>query len=101
MTIHRADVERVARLASLAVDEDALATLTQQIAHILEYVSQLDRADTGADKTGAIWLGMEPPLSPRADEVRPADLHRALKDFAPVFREDLFLVPKLSGLEDE
>ena len=100
MTIHRADVERMARLASLAVDEETLAALTRQISSILEYVSQLDRADTGPGTDVSIWLGMDPPLSPRADEVRPADLHRTLREIAPEFREGLFLVPRLPGLED-
>ncbi|HEX9582845.1 MAG TPA: aspartyl/glutamyl-tRNA amidotransferase subunit C [Gemmatimonadales bacterium] len=101
VTIHREEVERVARLASLAVDEGTLAALTQQISNILEYVSQLDRMVTDADTSAAIWLGLDAPLPPRADQVRPANLHHALKDLAPAFREGLFLVPRLPGLEDQ
>lgn len=99
MTIRREDVERVVRLAALAVDDDALPALTKQIAGILEYVSQLEQLDLPIE--GAVWLGKAPPQPPRADEGRPPDLQRPLKTFAPAFREELFLVPKLLGLEDE
>ena len=99
MTIRREDVERVVRLAALAVDDDALPALTKQIAGILEYVSQLEKLDLPVE--GAVWLGKTPPQPPRADEVQSPDLQRPLKTLAPSFREGLFLVPKLLGLEDE
>lgn len=99
MTIRREGVERVARLAALALDEDALPALTRQIASILDYVSQLEKLDLRVE--GAIWLGKTPPQPPRADEVRPPDLERPVQSFAPSLREGLFLVPKLPGLEDE
>jgi aspartyl-tRNA(Asn)/glutamyl-tRNA(Gln) amidotransferase subunit C len=101
MSVSREDIERVARLAALAVDEDTLPQLTRQISDILAYVSQLERADTSSGMTSSVWLGADQPQNPRADEVRPADLHRAIKDFAPAFRDDLFLVPKLAAMEDE
>lgn len=99
MTIRREDVERVARLAALAVDDDALSALTGQIASILDYVSQLEQHDLNV--AGAVWLGKTPPHPPRPDEVRPPDLERPVKTIAPAFREDLFLVPKLPAMEDE
>lgn len=99
MTIRREDVERVVRLAALAVDVDTLPALTRQIAGILEYVSQLEQLDLPVE--GAVWLGKTPPQPPRADEVQPPDLQRPLNTLAPSFREGLFLVPKVLGLEDE
>ena len=99
MTISRKDVERIAELAALHVDEAQLPQLTQQIASIIDYVSQLDRADTGSD--AATWLAKDPPQPLRADQVRPADLVRDLKTFAPAFKEGVFVVPRLTAMEDE
>lgn len=99
MTLSRRDVERIAALAALHVDEDQLPQLVGQIAHIIEYVSQLEAADTGSDE--ATWLATSAPQPLRADRVMPADLVRDLKSFAPALKEDLFLVPRLSAMEDE
>jgi aspartyl-tRNA(Asn)/glutamyl-tRNA(Gln) amidotransferase subunit C len=99
MTLSRQDVERIAQLAALHVDEAQLPQLADQIAHIIEYVSQLDAVDTGSQ--AATWLAKSPPQPLRADEVAPADLRRDLKSFAPALREDLFVVPRLSAMEDE
>jgi aspartyl-tRNA(Asn)/glutamyl-tRNA(Gln) amidotransferase subunit C len=99
MTLSRRDVERIAQLTALHVDEQALAELTRQIARIIEYVSQLEAVDTGSDQ--AVWLGKEPPQSLRPDEARPPDLQRDLQSFAPAFREGLFVVPRLAAMEDE
>ncbi len=99
MTLSRKDVERVAALAALHVDEAQLPQLVSQIAHIIEYVSQLEAVDT--DSGEATWLAKSPPQPLRKDEVVPADLARDLKSFAPALREDLFVVPRLSAMEDE
>ena len=99
MTISRKDVERVAELAALHVDERQLPQLTRQIARIIEYVSQLDAAEVGSD--AATWLATSPPQPLRPDQVRPADLGKDLKSFAPAFREGVFVVPRLTAMEDE
>ena len=99
MTLSRKDVERIAELAALHVDEQQLPQLTQQIARIIDYVSQLDAADVGSD--AATWLATSPPQPLRPDEVRPPDLARDLKSFAPAFREGVFVVPRLTAMEDE
>jgi aspartyl-tRNA(Asn)/glutamyl-tRNA(Gln) amidotransferase subunit C len=99
MTIKRDDVERIARLAALDVDEEAMPVLTRQIGRILEYVSQLDRLKLAADAPA--WLGTTRPQPLRTDEVRPPDLQRPIQEFATAFRDDLFLVPRLAAMEDE
>ena len=99
MTLSRKDVERIAQLAALHVDEAQLPQLVRQIAHIIEYVSQLDAVDTGSDE--ATWLAKSPPQPLRKDEVVNADLVRDLKSFASALKEDLFVVPRLSAMEDE
>ncbi len=99
MTLSRKDVERIAQLAALHLDEEHLPQLAGQIARIIEYVSQLEAVDTGSD--AATWLAKSAPQPLRADDVMPPDLVRDLKSFAPALREDLFVVPRLSAMEEE
>ncbi len=99
MTLSRPDVERIAQLAALHVDEGQLPQLVEQIARIIEYVSQLEAVDTGPD--AATWLAKSPPQHLRADAVAPPDLVRDLKSLAPAFREGLVVVPRLAAMEDE
>jgi aspartyl-tRNA(Asn)/glutamyl-tRNA(Gln) amidotransferase subunit C len=104
MSVSREDIERVARLAALRVDEDALPTITEQIGRILEYVSQLSslmETTAPSELASPVWLGADRPQAPRPDDVEAADLHRALSELAPVIRDNLILVPKLAAMEDE
>jgi aspartyl-tRNA(Asn)/glutamyl-tRNA(Gln) amidotransferase subunit C len=61
MSIERAEVERAARLARLALDERALDELARDLLSILEYVSVLEKA---AGSSRALLL-------PPADVTRP------------------------------
>ncbi len=81
------DIEQIAELAALQVDAETLPNLTEQIAQILEYVSQLDAV-------GAAHAPLRP------DEVQPADLDTEPQSFAPAFMDGLFVVPRLSAMED-
>lgn len=99
MNLSRADVERIAQLAQLHVDEEQLPQLTAQIGRIIEYVSQLEAVETEAE--AATWPAETPPQPLRPDLVQPADLARTLGSFAPAIKEGLFVVPRLAGMEDE
>jgi len=97
MGVTRVDVERVAELAALKLDEAALDGFTREIAAIVDYVSQLE-AVQGAAPTGETTMIQHPqPLRP--DEVRPADLAFPVAALAPAFRDGLFLVPRLASLD--
>lgn len=100
MSVTRDEVLRIARLAELHVDEEALPVLTEQLSRILAYVAQL--AQVPAGEHAAPFLA-GPDASPlRADEVRPWPLAARPAQFAPAFREGFFTVPRLGqfdGLE--
>lgn len=100
MSVTRAEVEHVARLAALAVDETTLPALTAQIARIIDYVSQLEAADTEPGGAASSWLSQGPAQPLRPDEVRPADLVRGIAAFTPAVRENLVVVPRLSAMGD-
>ena len=100
MKLGREEVERLARLASLAVDEESLPVLTEQISRIIEYVSQLEAAQLPAVGPEGFWLSLAPRQPLRPDTVRPADLRRGLETIAPAMREGFFTVPRLPAMED-
>lgn len=99
--ITRQEVEHIARLAALAVDEDSLPLLTEQIGRIIEYVSQIETAELPPSGPDDFWLSAAPRQSLRPDEVRPGDLERGIETIAPAMREGLFVVPRLPAMEDE
>ncbi len=100
------DIEQIAELAALQVDAETLPNLTEQIAQILEYVSQLDavgaaHAPLRPDEVQDAGAAHASPLKPlRPDEVHPADLVTEPQSFAPAFMDGLFVVPRLSAMED-
>jgi aspartyl-tRNA(Asn)/glutamyl-tRNA(Gln) amidotransferase subunit C len=94
MAVTRKDVEKIAQLAELAVDDAAARELEQQLSRILDYVAQLaevrDDAGVGGDARAARL---------RPDVLAPDPLSRAPQQFAPAFKDGLFTVPRLGELD--
>ncbi len=92
MGVTRKDVERIAALAELGVDDAAAAELEQQLSRILEYVAQLSEVkDDGAA------AGDERAARLRRDVVAPDPLSRTPEEIAPAFADGLFTVPRGRG----
>ena len=93
MAVTRADIRHIAALAELSVDDGAVAELEGQLTRILDYVRQLEALDAGpaggADER-AVRL--------RPDVVGADPLVRPPRDFAPVLRDGLFVVPRLGEI---
>ncbi len=102
MSVTREEVERIARLASLAVNDEALPQLTEQIASILRYIALLEEVvdpDDASSEQGTEFRP-GPPTSPlRSDELESVPLVRPLEDFAPALQDGFFVVPKLEAME--
>ena len=81
MAISRADVERVALLARLDLDDAQLEELTPQLAGIVAYVDSLAAVDTEGVEPMAHAVELANVL--RADEVRPGLAHEAALANAP------------------
>jgi aspartyl/glutamyl-tRNA(Asn/Gln) amidotransferase C subunit len=94
VSVTRGDIERIAALAELGVDEAAAGELQRQLTRILEYVAQL--AEVTDDATAA---GDERAARLRRDVVDPDPLARAPREFAPGFTDGLFTVPRLGELD--
>lgn len=98
MSVTRAEVERMAALAELAVAPDELPELTAQMDRIVGFVARLRALDDLAGE-GAGPIG--PPETPlRDDVVMPADLARSPAELAPEFMDGFFVVPKLGAMEE-
>jgi aspartyl-tRNA(Asn)/glutamyl-tRNA(Gln) amidotransferase subunit C len=97
MTVSREDVLRIAQLAELDVDDDALPELSEQMSRILDYVAQL----SAVPANGALKAFVPGPdaIRFRPDEVNPPPLAEGPAQFAPAFKEGFFVVPKLDQFE--
>lgn len=97
MSVSRDEVLRIAQLAELDVDEDALPELAEQMSRIIDYVAQL----SAVPSNGSVKVFMPGPdaIRFRPDDVNPAPLEREPKELAPAFKEGFFVVPKLGQFE--
>lgn len=95
MAISKADIERVAQLARLDLDDAQVESLTPQIAEIVAYVDQLAEVDT--DGVEPMAHGVELTNVLRADEVRPGVSHEAALANSPRHDDTGFRVPAVLG----
>ncbi len=97
MSVSRDEVLRIAQLAELDVDEEALSELSEQMSRILDYVAQL----SAVPANGSVRTFVPGPdaVRFRADEVNPWPLAFGPAAFAPAFKEGFFVVPKLDQFE--
>ena len=93
MSLDRSDVERIAHLARLAINEADIPEYTENLSSILNLVDQMQKIDT---------TGIEPLAHPldavqrlRADEVSESNQRENLQSVSPAVEEGLFLVPKV------
>jgi aspartyl-tRNA(Asn)/glutamyl-tRNA(Gln) amidotransferase subunit C len=98
MSIGRDQVLHVARLAELAVREEELDRLVQQLNRIVDYVTQLDQVP--ADRMTEPFLPGPPSVDLRDDVPGPVPLTRPPASFAPEFRDGFFLVPRHQAMDE-
>jgi aspartyl-tRNA(Asn)/glutamyl-tRNA(Gln) amidotransferase subunit C len=94
MALTRKEVESIAFLARLKLNEAEIPVYQESLSSILDFVGQLDRADTKDVSPMAHPL---PGLSQRlrADEVTEQDRHTVYQTNAPQVAAGLYLVPKV------
>ena len=93
MAIEQQEIEKIAELARIRIDESAVGEVTQRITEILAMVDQLQAADTE---------GVEPLSNPldatqrlRADAVTETDQRDQFQQIAPRVEDGLYLVPRV------
>ena len=99
MSIGLDEVLHVAKLAELAVREDELRRLVEQMSRIVDYVAILDEVRTDSE-VEAFRAGPEStPL--REDVEETVTLARPPSTMAPEFKDGFFLVPRHEAMEDQ
>lgn len=93
MNIERHEIEKLATLARIAIDDSTINQVSERLGSVLELVDQLQAADTS---------GVDPMSHPmqatqrlRDDEVNELNQREALQAAAPDTEDGLFLVPKV------
>ena len=93
MNIERHEIEKLATLARIAIDDSTINQVSERLGSVLELVDQLQAADTS---------GLDPMSHPiqatqrlRDDEVNELNQREALQAAAPDTEDGLFLVPKV------
>ena len=93
MSLNRADVEKIAHLARLAIEEAEAERYAKELSNILALVEQMNAADTDDVIPMAHPLDMAQRLRP--DEVTEEDRRDKFQTIAPLTESGLYLVPKV------
>ena len=91
--ITRADVEHVAQLARLALDDDEKEQLTAELGAILEYAEDIAALDLDGVEPTAHPLPLTTVL--RDDEVKPSLDRAEVLEAAPATEDNRFRVPRI------
>ncbi|MBV9581019.1 MAG: Asp-tRNA(Asn)/Glu-tRNA(Gln) amidotransferase subunit GatC [Chloroflexi bacterium] len=91
MTITRAEVAHVARLARLGLSDDEMDRLASELDHILDAMQELRQLDTSAIPPTAQVIPLQNVM--REDVPRPSWPVDDILENAPQTREHEFLVP--------
>ena len=93
MSISREDIEKVAVLARIKVDDEQVSALEKDLGNILDLVDQLGAADTDSVEPMAHPLDAVQRLRP--DAVTETNQREAFQAIAPATEDGLYLVPKV------
>ena len=87
------DVRKVAKLARLDLADEKIATYTNQLESILDYVSQLQAVDT--TDVPPTTRAVEVVNVTRDDGVTPTNVREDILNQAPQREQDFYRVPKI------
>ncbi|HEY1283499.1 MAG TPA: Asp-tRNA(Asn)/Glu-tRNA(Gln) amidotransferase subunit GatC [Steroidobacteraceae bacterium] len=94
MTLTASDIASIAKLARLSLNETEIPVYQQSLSSILDFVGELNRADTqGVEPMAHPLTGLAQRLRP--DVVTERDAHERYQVNAPKVEAGLYLVPKV------
>ena len=93
MSLDEATVARIARLARIAVPEDELAPLADELSHIMKWIEQLNEVDTEGVPPMTSVVAMQ--LAWREDRVTDGGRPEDILANAPERDDGYFVVPKV------
>ena len=93
MSLTKEDVENIAHLARLAIDESDIPEYADNLSNILELVAQMDAIDT--ENTEPMAHPLDAVQRLRKDEVTESNQREHFQQVAPNTEAGLYLVPKV------
>ncbi len=93
MSLDKATVARIAKLARIRVAEDELDPLARELSNIFGWSEKLDEVDT--EGVEPMTSAVEKTLARREDAVTDGDCRDKVLANAPVTTEGYFVVPKV------
>lgn len=93
MSLSSDDVKSIARLARLSISDQDIPVYARTLSNILQFVAQLERAETDGVTAMAHPLEMSQRLRP--DQVSETDQRDLYQQNAPQVEAGLYLVPKV------
>jgi len=93
MSLDKTDVEKIAHLASLAIDENDIPDYARDLNNIFHLVKQLSDADTSDINPMAHPLDAHQRL--RADVVTESNQRELFQSIAPKTEDGIYLVPQV------
>lgn len=93
MSLTTDDVKKIAHLARLNLSEQDLTLYTSQLSNILDFVAQMNSADTSHIDPIANPLDLSQRL--RQDEITEPNYRDDYQNIAPATQSGLYLVPKV------
>ena len=95
MSISKTDIETIASLAQLEVNEDSMELYSNELSNIMEMIRSMQDIDTDAIEPMPHPQDIE--LRLRIDEVTEIEQRDELQAIAPQTSDGLYLVPKVLG----
>ena len=93
MNIERQEIEKLATLARIAIDDSTISDVSQRLSSVLDLVDQLQAVNT--EGVEAMSHPMQATQRLREDEVTETNQREAFQAIAPETEDGLFLVPKV------
>ncbi len=93
MSLDKTDVEKIAHLARLAIDEDDIPDYARDLTNIFNLVEQMGQVDTAAITPMAHPLDAHQRL--RSDVVKETDQRKLFQSIAPKTEAGVYLVPQV------
>ena len=93
MSLEKSDVEKIAHLARLAIDEKDVPEYAKNLSNILDLVEQMGSVNT--DDVTPMAHPLDATQRLRADEVTETNQRDHFQKVAPNVEDGLYLVPKV------
>lgn len=93
MSLEKSDVEKIAHLARLAIDEKDVPEYARNLTNILDLVEQMSSVKT--DDVTPMAHPLDATQRLRSDEVTESNQREHFQEIAPNVEDGLYLVPKV------